>query len=899
MSRSTPWAATLWSVAMAAASPLMGQATTGQIVGQVVDTLGRPLAGVEVVLEPAGRRLTTDARGQFVFVAVPPGRHRVQARLIGYRPVEVTDVAVQAGDFVRLPITLEPGTVTLEPLTVRGEERALVAPDVNASSETVSRDALETLPVQTATEVVELGVGVTDGRFRGGRIGQAEVTVDGLDLKNPFAAQTGGAGFEFSPSALQEVTISTSGFGVDEAAALSGAVRLVTRTGRADRWRGRVDWLGDDVFPEEISRGYARLGVSADGPLGSWATALADLSFTGLADADPRLNGLTCLAEQEFCFAERVRVPHQRGDRFTALLKLDHSSPTGGLTLLGARNRVQHELYSTRYRYNLDGYLGERQTSSAISLSGRWLLQPQSARAMLITAHAAYVRFDDYLGVLEPDQPTTIARFQPSGFRFRGETDARAGRAALAGYVEPTNAGSQTPYGFLGSDLFVDGGTSGVAAWTRTGTWDLAARLQAVVSPQVEVEAGGDLKAHTLDHYETTRGWDAGTTPVLATAKPWNAGVFAVSRLRTTDGLTVELGVRLEGFRPAVDTAPGAPAVGWTILSLPRVGVAAPLDFVGLHRVVARFNFGRYAQPPDFRFLFHTELDHSLNTALRRQGTATLGFERATAYEGGIGITLSEQAALNLVAFYKDMTGITTSAIAVPGAPGAAFSNLDFGTSKGVEARIEAHWAADRRVRVGYSLSETIAVVSTVFDSVPDPTAPRIEIPLQFDRRHVIDVDGIWGTAVPWGGRIAGALAGTVASGYPIPGDITERIPWTVDLTARVTFSTRARPGELALFVEGRNLLGWDNLRTARPASGGVDPDVEALDQRALAETALNDDYPQESPYYVPAFDLDGDGYLRTSEQYAARRAALLDLFEPTLLYGAPRTLRVGITWTF
>jgi len=254
---------------------------------------------------------------------------------------------------------------------------------------------------------------------------------------------------------------------------------------------------------------------------------------------------------------------------------------------------------------------------------------------------------------------------------------------------------------------------------------------------------------------------------------------------------------------------------------------------------------------------------------------------------------------VHFVAFYKDMTGITTSAIAAPGVPGAAFSNLDFGTSKGVEARVEAHWAADRRVRVGYSLSETIAVVSSVFDSVPDPTAPRIEIPLQFDRRHVIDVDGSWGTAAPWGGRIAGALAGTVASGYPIPGDITERVPWTVDLTARVTFFTRVKPGDLALFVEGRNLLGWDNLRTARPASGGVDPDVEALEARALAETALNDDYAQESPYYVPAFDLDGDGYLRTSEQYAARRAALLDLFEPTLLYGAPRTLRVGVTWTF
>jgi hypothetical protein len=896
MSRHVLWAATLWPIL---AAPLAAQATTGQIVGQVTDTLARPLAGVEVVLQPAGRQLTTNERGEFVFVAVPPGRHRLLARSVGYRPTEVTDVLVQAGGFVRLTIELAPGPITLEPLSVRGEERALVAPDVNASTETVGRETLETLPVQTVAEVVELGVGVTDGRFRGGRIGQAEVTVDGIDLKNPFAAQTGGAGFEFSPSVLEEVTISTSGFGVDEAAALSGAVRLVTRTGRSDRWRGRVDWIGDEIFPSDLARGYGRLGVSADGPVAGGVTALADFSFTGLADAEPRLNGLTCLDAQEFCFAQRDRIPHQRGDRYTALLKLDRTTTHGGLTLLATRNRFQRELYSTRYRYNLDGYLGERQTSTAVGLSGRWLIQPQSARAMLITAHAAYLKFDNYLGVLEPDQPGSVGRFQFGNFRFRGEAEARDGRGGLPGYVEPTNPGSQTPYGFLGSDLFVDGGTSGVAGWTGTGSWDLAARIQAVISPQVEIEGGTDLKAHSLDHYETTRAWDPSTMPTLASAKPWNAGVFAVTRLRTTDGLNVELGLRLEGFRPAVDTVPGAASVSWTFLTLPRIGVAAPLSFVGLDRVVARFNFGRYAQPPDFRFFFDTELDDSLNTALRRQGTATLGFERATAYEGGVGFILTDYAALHLVGFYKDLTGITTSAIAVPGVPGAAFSNLDFGTSRGVEARLEARWAPDRRARVGYSLSETIAVVSSVFDSVPDPTAPRIEIPLQFDRRHVFDVDGIYGTAAPFEGRIAASIAGTVASGYPIPGDITRRLPWTVDLTGRLTYSKTVRSGDLALFLEARNLIGWDNLRTARVASGGVDPDVEALDQQARAETALNDDYPQESPYYVPQFDADGDGYVRTSEQYQARRAALLDLFEPTLLYGAPRTLRIGVTWTF
>ena len=93
-------------------------------------------------------------------------------------------------------------------------------------------------------------------------------------------------------------------------------------------------------------------------------------------------------------------------------------------------------------------------------------------------------------------------------------------------------------------------------------------------------------------------------------------------------------------------------------------------------------------------------------------------------------------------------------------------------------------------------------------------------------------------------------------------------------------------------------MLGLDNLRTSR-AGGGVDPDLEAIDERARAETAQLDRFPEESPGYIPRFDTNGDGTVGTEELFQARRAALLDLFEPTLLYGEARTFRLGVVWEF
>jgi hypothetical protein len=77
---------------------LAGQAVSGSIGGQVVDSSGVPLREVEVsVNSPSlldARVTSTDTDGRFQLQALPVGTYRLAVRGIGYRPVAVENVSV-------------------------------------------------------------------------------------------------------------------------------------------------------------------------------------------------------------------------------------------------------------------------------------------------------------------------------------------------------------------------------------------------------------------------------------------------------------------------------------------------------------------------------------------------------------------------------------------------------------------------------------------------------------------------------------------------------------------------------------------------------------------------------------------------------------------------------------
>lgn len=881
----------------------------GRIMGRVMDAgSGQPVPGAEVLLDGRQRRVVTDSAGRFVMLGVPAGAQRLVVRHIGYH-VAVLAVSVSAADPTVVAVELRPAQAVVID-EIRVVARPLQRIDQPASVQVVEREQIQAIAVTAVAEVLELQPGVTEGHFRGGRLGQATLRIDGLDVRDQFALTALGSGLDLSPTAIEEVAVTTGGLEPDVGNAVSGVVNIVTRRGNPVAWRPDGALFGGRPLPAGLGRGYTRYELGVGGPLrllGSGATLRLDGAATAAEDADPRREGLTCLAPAatDVCITKRPIVPHHRGDYVSLTSRLDLPfSTVAAAAITGIWVREQEELYSTRFKYNLAGYLAERRTAAHVALSLQWQ-KGGGGGATLFQLRAALTRTGRFLGVPEAGERPAAAGLPVGRIAFRGEdfVDAPlpeqiASGAGVPGYQRP-EGGPENPYGRWGEDLFITRGTSSIVQRHRSDALTLDAAMTTQVNPQHVLQLGGQLKLLHIAAYERAAAWAVGATPSAVSFYPRVAALYAANTLHAVGDVTVTLGLRLEAFDPRIEFTTdrrtiGAPTTSarWSTHLMPRVGFATPLTLVGLPRTVVRWNFGLASQPPAFQFFFDTVIDDSLNTQLRRQGNPTLGFERATQYEAGVTQVLGRNVLLGLTGYFKDLSGLVTSGIPV-GAGGRLFTNLDHGRIAGAE--VTAEWRPPgHRVAISYSWQKAFGTVATAFDSTgAQPGEAGIEVPLSFDRRHAIDVVTYGATgAYRWSATVS-ALSGT-----PIPGRPDgKRLPWSVLANARVgrTILTHTLTG-VAVFVEGRNLLNWRVLRTARPETGDETVDGQALDARARTETANAAPIPRESPDYAPAFDRDGDGVLDAAEQYAARRAALLDAADPSLFFGPPRTLRIGVT---
>lgn len=872
---------------------------------------GEPILGAAVQLRGAARTQLTDSTGRFVFLGVTPGPFELLVRQIGYRPHQVRgQVSIAAATELAIPLW-RTQAVVLPDISVAA--RPFQRIDEPASVQTVERDQLRLAPVTTLSDVLELQAGVADGHFRGGRLGQATFVLDGLDVRDQFTAGAIGTSLDLSPTAIEEVSVVTGGFGAQYGNAISGVVDVATRRGSATRWEARGAVIGGQVLPDDIGYGFSRSEVSFGGPLRflrSGATLFVDAAGTTAEDVEPRLHGLTCLrpAPGDRCLFERPIIPHHRGDQVSIFSRLDLPlSQTASLTLSAIWVREQDELYAARFKYNLANYLAERRTAAHLALSGQWQ-RGGGSRATLLTARVALTRLARYLGVPELGSRPAATGIPLARLRFRGEDfvsrpirEQSSAGGAVPGYEPPGDA-SGGLYGRWGRDLFVATGTSGIVQRHQTDvlTLDLATTTQ--VNPQHLVIVGAQLKALHVQAYERAAAYLAAATPSAASFYPAVASAYVSNTLKPVGNATLTLGARLEAFNPKIRftterRAFGAPLeeARWTVRVMPRVGFVIPLGAVGLEHTVARWNFGLATQPPAFQFFFDSAVDDSLNTTLRRQGNPSLAFEGATLYELGVTHLLRPSVLAGVTAYYKELTGLVTSGVPV-GRESRLFSNLDQGRVKGIEASLEFGGdRAGRRVRLAYTLQSAIGSVSTPYDTTgARPGTRAVDVPLLFDRRHSIDLVAYWSS--PNRGWSA-SVAGTAASGEPIPTRSDgRRLPWSVLVSARLAKTLVIAGREIETYVEGRNLLGWRVLRTARPETGDETVDLAALEERAARETQGTPAIPRESALYAPAFDADNDGVWTAAEQYAARRAALIDVADPSLFFGPPRSVRLGLS---
>ncbi len=271
------WVAAACTVALTAFAPSTARAQEGGVVGgTVVNERSQPLPGVQVTVEGTELGALTDAGGRFRITRVTGTNVRLQARRIGYRPVDVPATVGQTD----VRITMGERAIELSEIVVTGTAGDTERRAVGASvSQINAANVVATQPIQSFQQLLTgraTGVAVIGGsgqvgtgariRVRGASSlslsNEPLIYVDGVRVDNTQASGPVNQAFgsrsisrwnDFSPDDIESIEVikgpaAATLYGTEAA---NGVIQIITKRGTsgAPAWnltmRGGSNWFAD------------------------------------------------------------------------------------------------------------------------------------------------------------------------------------------------------------------------------------------------------------------------------------------------------------------------------------------------------------------------------------------------------------------------------------------------------------------------------------------------------------------------------------------------------------------------------------------------------------------------------------------------------------------------------
>src|SRR5947209_3442983 len=222
------------------------ESTTGVIEGSLVDSSGAALPGATVSIRNTATNFeqtqTTDGRGRFRGLQLPPGPYRVTVTLSGFATLVRDGVTLAVGQTLTLSLKLELSTVRQEVKVTA--EAPVIETSQTAGTTRIDEHAVQQLPnaAHNFLDFTKLTPGVTvvqgpDGdelSINGQKGINNNISVDGADFNNPFfGEQRGGQRppFTFNLDAVQEIVVTAGGATPEFGRSSSGFVNVITKSG--------------------------------------------------------------------------------------------------------------------------------------------------------------------------------------------------------------------------------------------------------------------------------------------------------------------------------------------------------------------------------------------------------------------------------------------------------------------------------------------------------------------------------------------------------------------------------------------------------------------------------------------------------------------------------------------
>ncbi|HEX9615106.1 MAG TPA: TonB-dependent receptor, partial [Bacteroidota bacterium] len=905
----------------------------------------------------------------------------------------VKEVKVIQGLTTEVNASLPDQSLELGETIVVIAERPLVRKDVSSTTSTIAADEFRNLPIESIQSLISINAGVVSVQgqtfIRGSRSTDVTYVVDGVPLTNPI---TGATMTDINKDAVDEIVLMTGGFSAEYGNAMGGVVNVSTRDGGeklAGTLRYKTDHLSSgSEFYENANVLDATLGGPLFGSVKFFVTGYLNLRDMNAERDVIAPNGANLGLHphngyQEFRTTAKLTVPVAEGLR----LRISASS--------NRKQQLLYNLY-WRFGSNpdqLDRYGAYREKTRYAAAIVEHVISPKTFYTLKLgwldwrTKNGQRDRaewsgndvgsnsnfwndFEFRIPFLDrnyriPGDPNVYSKWRLRDSRGVGDVFS----VRTSDSVSVNN-----PYGVPGGiQNTVDAGYFQNFVWSGDRDFyeanrneQYSARFDLTTQPtnDHEIKAGFEAAWHRINRFQIggmgSLDGKGITYPVidfyekspsdtaLTVANADNLGkgytpvelaAYGTYQLRL-EGMYFNLGLRFDYYNAQTEfrVNPLEPtesnpfkqsrqsSVSKTQLS-PRLGISFPIT----DQTVFRFNYGQFFQRPPMDRMF-SFLWVDLNQADVYQGNPNIEPQKTVAYEVGMSTVVSEDIALSITGFQKNMFNL--EGYRLFRAPDLEWYflavNHDYAESYGLEVSFRKRYSNWTSGSLNYTFSVARGTASDVtqVSRYPltsttyakqlgyEPLYPQETMPMNFDRTHVLNF--VFNLSIPQeqGPEIFGAMPlggfGVSVNGYAQSGvPYTPQTSYFVNLTtdrfnsasyptqygldARIRKDFQWGGYELSVFAEVFNVLDLEVPVSVFHGSGNADRPDFTLSQGSISP----DSYASNHPLYSARADADKDGILEPGERFEAYKRMEQDMLAMKTNYVRPRKILFGLEVRF
>ncbi|MFA6467268.1 MAG: TonB-dependent receptor [Bacteroidota bacterium] len=774
--------------------------TTGKIAGTIVDSrTGEPLPGVNIILVGTPYGAVSDFDGNYSIGNLPPGIYTIRASSIGYSAVSMSNVKVNIDLTSTNDFKLAEETVVGEEVVITAE-RQLVQKDLTSKTAVVGGDDIKALPVTEIGQVLSLQAGYVGGSLRGGRSGEVATWIDGVPVTDVY---NGNQVVEINKSAVQELQLISGAFNAEYGQAMSGIVNIATREGGLKFTGGIGTYMGDYLSTnEELYPGLSfnpihirNIEGNISGPIiGEALTFFANaryIYFNGWEMGFRRFNPSNIAFTDSTNTFRIYRDASGKGD--SAVVPLGNSERRYAQAKIAWKILPLMKLtgnfifdYSTNktgdkrmYRYNPDGIANGHDFSNTFIFQ---LSHTLNSNTYYTLGGSAFVKDSkEYLYENMNDSRYVhplLFQTQDSYSFFTGGTDLRHNTRSTRTYLLKLDVSSQVNQ----MNLFKVG--------AEVRTYDIRQdniQLQPI-NTQSTIDVSKDnpyIQTQVLDISSSSHN--------RYKHNPYEMSAYIQDKMEFKN-IIVNIGVRFDYFEPdgkvlrdprdpsiytpiipanrfhdldgdgiqdagETDKTPAERAAYWykdataKAQFSPRLGVSFPIT----DRGIVHFSYGHFFQVPRFERLYENP-DFKIGQGTGNQGligNADLKPEETISAELGVQQQVSDDVALDVTAYIRDVRGLTgtrSAEIYVFGdaAKYSMFTNSDFGFVKGIVLTAEKRFSGGLTAKADYTFQiarGTASDVNEARNAVTSGALPEVQlVPLEWDQRHTLNVTVAYNT---------------------------------------------------------------------------------------------------------------------------------------------------------